>query len=233
MNVVTVHYNTPQLTEAMIMSLNRQTPGCKVYVFDNSDRRPFLADIPNVEVLDNTKGQIIDLDAWLDTFPNKVKPLTLLDNYGSARHTKSVDMCFDLIPDGFILLDSDVLVRRDISAFWDKECATAGEINKSRKHEVNIPRLWPFICYLNVPMLKEYGIRYCNEEKMWFLNDKLPDMYYDTGAWVLEECSRLGLLHNEMLTRAYIVHYGRGSKRQDFEDNETEWLKKHEDLWRY
>ena len=40
-NVAIVHFNTPELTRATILSLWKHTPDCHVTVFDNSDRRPF------------------------------------------------------------------------------------------------------------------------------------------------------------------------------------------------
>ena len=231
MNILTIHYNTPELTEALVRSV-RKHHDCKIYVFDNSDRKPFINWFPNVEVIDNTKGQFIDLDGWLSSITGKAR-VSALDNYGSARHTKSVDVCFDLISEGFILLDSDVLLRRDISCYWDESVALSGEVRVSRKHAVNIPRLWPFICYLNVPMLKRNGIRYCNDEKMWFLTEKVPNKYYDTGAWVLEECERKGLPRIFHFTKSFVVHYGRGSKRGEGEDDPRGWLNKYSDLWRY
>ena len=46
-NVAIVHYNTPELTEAAIRSLWKNTPDAAVTVFDNSDRRRFRAMAPS------------------------------------------------------------------------------------------------------------------------------------------------------------------------------------------
>ena len=53
-NVAIVHFNTPELTEAAILSLRKQT-GMRydVMVFDNSDRRPFTAKMDGVTIIDN------------------------------------------------------------------------------------------------------------------------------------------------------------------------------------
>ena len=41
MDVLIIHYNTPELTAAAIRSLWKHTPGARVTVFDNSDKRAF------------------------------------------------------------------------------------------------------------------------------------------------------------------------------------------------
>ena len=70
--VAIIHYNTPELTEAAILSLRKNT-GTRydVTVFDNSDKRPFNAKMQGVKVIDNTKGKYIDFEAELEKFPNK------------------------------------------------------------------------------------------------------------------------------------------------------------------
>ena len=67
--VCIVHYNTQRLTECAIRSLWRHTPDARVVIFDNSDRAPFRVPCGfpqgQIEVLDNTRGQLIDFDAAL------------------------------------------------------------------------------------------------------------------------------------------------------------------------
>ena len=72
--VAIVHFNTPELTEACILSIRKH--GGKDYhitVFDNSDQRPFTMKMDGVTVLDNTKGQIVDFDSLLSQYPKKMK----------------------------------------------------------------------------------------------------------------------------------------------------------------
>ena len=57
-NILIVHYNTPELTLATIKSVRKHTPGCYFYVFDNSDKYPFVPDRNDICVFDNTKGAI-------------------------------------------------------------------------------------------------------------------------------------------------------------------------------
>ena len=78
--IAIIHFNTPELTEACILSIRKQ--GCQwpIVVFDNSSditipagtngndpkeetiikARPFRQKMKGVKVIDNTKGQVID-----------------------------------------------------------------------------------------------------------------------------------------------------------------------------
>ena len=225
MNVVIIHYNTPLLTEAAVRSLQKHT-SCHVCIFDNSDERPFEAVIGGVEVVDNTHGQLIDFDKYLATFQRKV---ATRNNWGSARHCLSVDYCFDLFPEGFILMDSDVLIKRDISPLWNERYAWVGGVHtNTRRFGYDIVRVVPYLCYLNVPMLKKRGIRYFNPWKMWFLTDKVPDMYYDTGAWLFEACCIHGLEGNTIEPQEYALHFRHGSWR---EKDAEQWLNENRELW--
>ena len=67
-----VHYNTPELTEACILSLRKTGCFWPVTILDNSDRRPFEAKLHVVTVLDYTKGQLIDFDAELAKNPDRL-----------------------------------------------------------------------------------------------------------------------------------------------------------------
>ena len=86
-NVLIVHYNTPELTEACVKSINKHTPGCKIFIFDNSDKRPFTARFDNIEIIDNTKKQLKDFDKWIEEYPNRKRTI---DGHGSAKHMWSV-----------------------------------------------------------------------------------------------------------------------------------------------
>lgn len=114
-NVAIVHYNTPELTAATIRSLWKHTPDAVVTVFDNSDRHRFRA-MDGVRILDNTTGRLVDFAAMLGRYPEKMPTAC---NWGSEKHIASVDYLFDILPDGFVLMDSDVLVKRDITPFFD------------------------------------------------------------------------------------------------------------------
>lgn len=235
-NVVIVNFNTQRLTECAILSLQKHTPGCRVIVFDNSDRETFV--IPeanatgalafeNVEVIDNTNGQIIDFEKVLAEYPDKYPCPE--NNYGSAKHCLTVDKCFELFPEGFVLMDSDVLVRKDITPFFDDSCAWVGNVDLHRNRwNIPLPRVLPYLCYFNVKMLSENGVRYFNGEKMWFLSRGRPNMLYDTGCWFYEDCDVKNLPANYINISDYILHLHHGS----WNSNEgAEWLEVNKELW--
>lgn len=229
MDILTVHYNTPEMMECMIRSLNKHT-SCTIHIFDNSDEDPFDNKFDNVEVIDNTKGQIVDFDEWLEQFPERKS--TPRSNYGSVKHTLSIEKCFDLIPGGFILMDSDVLVKKDISPFWDTSKAWVGEpLFENHVKKAWVMRLLPFLCYVNVPMLRKYGIRYMNTDWLWHLWPKDPNRYYDTGAWFFKDCIEKGAPGRIEKITEYIEHYSHGSHAFR---NETliDWIIEHRDLWK-
>ena len=225
MNVAVVHYNTPDLVEAAIKSLFKHTRGCHVYVFDNSDSKPFVTKLPNVEVIDNTKGQIIDFEKILEKYPDKWERDIKKSNYGSAKHSMSVEELMKIIPTGFVLMDSDVLIKDDITPFFNKNVACVG--SEDIKH--NVPLMMPFLCYLNNPMLHENGVTFFNGDKMWALSNVTPNQYYDTGAWLLEEVRRCKLEVAYINIWQYVEHLGHGSWRGQ---KAAKWLKDNEALWK-
>lgn len=226
-DVVIVHYNSPELTGAAIRSLNKTTPGCRVHLFDNSDSRPFTEKIPNVEVIDNTNGQVIDFEEFLKDYPDRVMEDMAKSNFGSAKHCKSVDYMMDILPDGFILMDSDVLIKKNIKPFRDMVYSVSGV--EFGKHKVVL--FQPFLCWINVPMLRKYGIRYFNGEKMWALTYKEPERWYDTGAWLHEEVMRHRLPWKFLNIYEYMIHFGHGSWRGN-EDRVNSFLETNAMLWK-
>lgn len=231
-NVLIVNYNTTALTSAAIRSLWKHTPGCRVTVFDNSDRKPFAPTVElhgPLEVIDNTHGQIIDFERWLDSFPDKEPSPG--NNYGSAKHCYSVQWVIDHSDDPFALMDSDVLIKQDITPFFEHtNCAWAGQLgeNVRRRFGYDIQKLQPFLCWLNVPLLREHNISYFNPEYMWNLTTKKPNHRYDTGAWLNRAVSAAGLPVYQLPLNEYILHLGHGSWR----DKDTRaWLRENKHLW--
>ena len=233
LQVLIVHYNTPELTEAAIRSLWKHTPNAHVTVFDNSDKRPFKNVNVNVNdnrlsIIDNTKGQIVDWEKWLATFPDKIP--TPENRWGSAKHCYSVEMCMDRFPDGFILMDSDVLIKKDVSQLMDRTVPWKGGVHvNTRRFGVDIPRVMPFLCWINTPMLRQHGIRYFNPQKMWNLVSSFPDRHYDTGAWLLEACNNAGLQGRRVEIKTWLEHYGHGSWRES--KSPEAWLRMYRNLW--
>jgi hypothetical protein len=98
-NILIIHYNTPYLTECLVRSINLFVKDAVIYIFDNSNEKPFTAKFDNVTVFDNTKGQIINFDKWLENYPNRKMSGGRLNKWGSAKHCYSVEKCMELIDD--------------------------------------------------------------------------------------------------------------------------------------
>lgn len=237
MRAAIVHYNTPKLTRCAILSLWKHTPGVHVTVFDNSDRLDFLSKNEAfyrdhrelLDIIDNTHGQVIDFDRWLETFPDREPSPG--NNYGSAKHCYSVQWLCDHATDSFLLMDSDILVTRDVTEFFrHPDCAWVGETgeNVRRRFGYDIQKVQPFLCWLNVPMMKAHGITYFHPDWMWNLTHRKPNHRYDTGAWLHRDVAAKGLPTYQLLLSSYMLHLGHGSWR---DKDAMAWLREHRQLW--
>ena len=226
MDVVTLHFNTPEMMDVMIRSVNKHTR-CTIHVIDNSDQFPFVNTFDNVNVIDNTKGQIIDFDRILERYPERRPGVS---NYGSAKHCLTVDWCFNEFDNGFILMDSDILLKKDVSELWDESVVWSGEPFLDCPKGVEVMRVLPFLCFINVPFCKRYGVRYFNGEWMWHLTRRLPNYWFDTGAWFYKDTMEKCLPCKEIRVGDYCEHYFHGSHGK-FNQSLPEWIKKYKDLW--
>lgn len=233
-NIVIVHYNTPLLTECLVRSINLFVKDAIIYIFDNSDKYPFVADFDNVLIIDNTKGEIIDFDKWLDKYPKRTSSFARTNNFASAKHCYSVEKCMQIIKENFILLDSDVLLKRDISDLYDEDSIYVGEIIKQPKF--NVRRVLPFICYINTEMCIDNNIHYFDEEHMYGLNKSSDCEKYDTGSSFY--LNTLNFRHKEIKINDYIVHYKAGSWVDTAKTvhhykqiESSEWLLKYKKYW--
>jgi len=229
-NILIIHYNTPYLTECLVRSINLFVKDAVVYIFDNSNEKPFTAKFDNVTVFDNTKGQIINFDKWLENYPNKKKSGGRLNKWGSAKHCYSVEKCMELINDGFILLDSDVLLKRDISNLIDDKTIFTGEVITQPNSSVK--RVLPFICYINVKMCKEKGVHYFDDNYMHGLcKDGVADRYDTGGGFYI---GAKNYPSRPIKCSEYVVHFGHGSwnkigKKPQY--TPEEWLKMFKRYW--
>ena len=223
-NVLIVNYNTQKLTNACICSVNKFTPDATIYVFDNSDKEPFVNTHKNVQVLDNTKSQIIDFNIILNKYENKTS-YGAKSNFGTLKHCLSVDKCFDLINDNFILLDSDVLVKKDLTEIYDDKYIYVGDVF-SEGLSKNL-RLSPHVCFINVNKSKENNIRYFDEKRIVGLSKEGDD--YDTGSSFYFDT--INFDNRKIKESDYIIHFGAASwSRKDAPSINT-WLKNHSILW--
>lgn len=231
-----VHYNTPELTEAAIKSLWKSSGrDWQVVIFDNSDERPWKKRMKGVKVINNTKGQVIDWEAFLSDFPNRSEEHAGVNGWGSAKHTRSVQELFRLIPGGFLLMGSDILLRRDINFMWREDRCTVGHVQQPQPgNKFGIGRLVPMLCYINAAECVKRGAVYFDPDRSWMLHgadDRRS--WYDTGAAFLEDIRshRNGLNGTRIDIRPLMVHYQSGSWRRGELAKQAAWLKSHEILW--
>ena len=229
-NIVIVHYNTPYLTECLVRSINLFMKDAVIYIFDNSDRLPFETKFDNVTVFDNTKGQIINFDKWLENYPNKNKSHGKVNKWGSAKHCYSVEKCMQLIDGNFVLLDSDVLLKRDISNLFREDLIYIGSIITQPLS--SIKRVLPFICYINNNMCKKKKVHFFNDNYMHGLYKTVKADKYDTGAWFYINCEKLPF--EKIKHEDYVIHYGHGSWNKAGEKlalTKEQWLLKYKKYW--
>lgn len=224
--IVIIHYNTPELTAAAIMSLNKNTPACRVVVFDNSDKRPFSFFEEIIYYFNNTRGEIIDFKGILQDFTDREPSPD--NDYASFKHCYSVHCLTQILREPFILMDSDVLITQDISPLWDETQVFVGQVKPHRSRFGTVERVLPQLCFINVPMMQEHGVTYYNPQKMFALSHRRPDNAYDTGAWFLEDCRNHALPYREIDINDYCIHLGHASwKKKDAQV----WLNEHKNLW--
>ena len=239
-NIAIVHFNTPEMTEACIMSIRKHGgEDYKVFIFDNSDARPFTKKMKGVRVFNNRQGQIIDFKAELAKFPNKSEEAGCAKGcwFGSDVHMMSVQKLWELVPEGFVLLDSDVLLKRNIEFMFLPDYCSYGYISISSGYR-HQPRLVPMVLWINVPMCVAGGARFYDPDRSWALHDYYSEKnWWDTGAAFLDDIKRLkpqckGRALSKAEIDSTIAHFGGGSWRQNDIKTQQRWLKEHEDLWK-
>ena len=252
--VAIINFNTPELVEACILSIRKHGCYWPIVIFDNSrsvvfspgdgmeerviEAHPFRRKMHGVTVIDNTGGKVIDFDAALQAFPEKHIPHGSVNGWGSDTHMMTVEKLWELLPEGFILVESDVLVKTDIRSLWREEYSFCAYVQKRQEgNRFGRGRILPMLCYFNVPRFRAEGVHYFDPNRSWMLHqgEENPLNWYDTGASLLEDVlshrPRLKGLHVDI--RPMIVHLGGGSYIGNSIRKQAEWLKAHEPLWNY
>lgn len=234
--VAIIHYNTPEMTEATILSVRKHGgEGYAIYILDNSDKRPFTKRMKGVKVLDNTKGQIIDFDKELEKYPERDRLYGCAKGceFGSDKHIMSVQKLWELLPDGFLLMDSDILLKANVDFMWmEGECAV-GHVSQG-SGLIPRERLAPMLLYINVPLCKERGAVFFDPDRSWALHQGEDERnFWDTGAALLADIRshKNGLCGKQIDIRPLMEHYGSGSWEGNDLDKQRHWLTVHKDLW--
>ena len=252
--VAIINFNTPELTEAAILSLRKHGgEDYKVVVFDNSTdvdfpamdglpvrkmkARPFTKKMKGVRVINNRKGQVIDFQKLLAEYPDKNPRHSLCNDWGSTKHIWTVQKLWELLPDGFVLMESDILLKANIDEFFNEQYSVYGYCQKSQPYNpFGIGRMLPMLCWMNVPMLQREGAKYFDPERTYGLlpgGKQNRNNWYDTGAPLLEDIlskrPRLKGYHRDI--REFVEHFGSGSWQNNSLDAQKSWLEQHKDLW--
>ena len=227
-NILIVHYNTPKLTKYLVKSIDKYVGlNCTIYIFDNSDRFPFTYKQDNIKIFDNTKGQIVNFDLEYSKYPQRFKSNDWSHKGISFRHCISIEKCIELIGDNFILMDSDVLLKKDISGLYDNKYTFIASTEKLGA--IWHTRVVPYLCFINVKYLQKTGKHYFNPEKMHGLHPgNTSDDMYDTGAWLFETLSKTKFKVIDI--DEYIVHYKAASWLKILEKHSNE-SKKSQNQW--
>jgi len=140
----------------------------------------------------------------------------------------------NIINDDFILLDSDILLKSDISSFVNENYIYTGEIIQQPLS--TIKRVLPFICYINVPLCKKKNIHYFDENHMHGLFVTQNADWYDTGASFFLNTNKLH--YREILLDDFMVHFKAGSwmnealkAKKATNSSPINWLLQHKSLW--
>lgn len=214
-----VNYNTTDYIHLLVSSIHKFVKSFKydIWIFDNSDKEKLVLDKSwkDVHIIDNTKGQLINYDKEVYKYCNKEKSEVFV-GFISVKHALAVQYglnCPD-ISDDFILCDSDVVLKKDIDFINDKFAC----IGKIRYDGRNIPRLLPFLCYINKRTYRKYGLTYFDPTR--FHGCILPDgssrTGYDTGGCLFEDIVCKGLEYRTVDIFEYCVHFGSGSRNDGF-----------------
>ena len=231
--IAIVHYNTPELTQALVRSLRMHGgEAWQVVILDNSNERKWTKQMEGVTVIDNTQGQLIDFDAQLAQWPkrNFRQGDWAGCGFGSVKHMLSVDWLIWNLDGPFVLADSDILLKQDINEIWDTQYTAVGEPEKAWGNPGALTRLLPFLCFINAPECRRLGLHYHDPARSFALG--VDKDWYDTGASFYEDLTQTPeATIKRMRIDTMIEHYGSGSWRKGGVKMQAVWLKQHEWLW--
>lgn len=175
MNVLIVNHNTELLVNALILNLENYGT-FNIFIVDNSDGECMrvVETKHTIHFIDNTDDSYIN---YREEF-EKVNTNKSLDCGGSFIHACTIQKFYDSTEEPFLLLDSDVILRKNPSEFIDTECLYSGE----KSHN----RIMPMVLYINTPKCKSKGIRFFDGRTI------CPIEPVDTGYVFFKDCEGKG-----------------------------------------
>lgn len=198
-----VFYNTEFLFKPLIGSI-RKNSGLNDYdvlIYDNSTDLHKRIDPSNSS--DNIRIKYIGQETY--------KGIHLSN--GSAIHTKTIDLGLHDIMNEYdycILLDSDVLVIREIKSIID--IMDKYDFTLAGYHDVTNNRnlIHPCSMCINLKKINENKISFFDENRMWHL--KNTGSTYDTGMSFYEDVIKKHLRVFELPYNYFAHHFGAGSR---------------------
>jgi len=233
-----VHYNTPELTTALCASVIKNDSDAKIYLLENSDKRKFENVFENVTVLDNSTHELIKYEELYDEAAKYFTPWEKdvhfsKKTWGTLQHTKAVQWFIDTYSEEFILLDSDVLVKKPLFEIIDNsKCASCELYFNGSK----LVRVLPFLIYFNPKKLKEVGLNFFDITRI-----NACKIEHDTGGSFGIDLLKNKINYKPIKVADYIVHFGNGSFRgnnltANLPNTEPgtykDFLMKYKNLWR-
>ena len=209
-HIVLITFNTTELTNYCIRSINKTTPDCTIHVIDNggdfynygvSDKFYLMENINpdtnNVIIYDNSNRSIFEYVG--DKF--NVNPMYR----GSADHSYTIQQFIDQFNEPVLICESDVIVKKDLHEITDLLTNNTLVVAGAETIYKQI-RFKPYGCYINVPLIKKLGISFFSSNRMYGLGplydgDKCT-LKYDTGVSFYEDC-----IYQRDLNKNYLITY--------------------------
>lgn len=212
--VAICNYNTTQLTNACIASVQKQVgENIQIVVLDNSNRQKFELDqricsSTNVKIIDNTTGKFIDFAKVVREFGK-----TFDETHGSLRHAYSIQFLINTTTtQKLVLLDSDVILRKNFADLVAQEAISCFDIGKRKNYQ---PRALPFIQVFDLPLLKKHRIHYFDPQRIRGGLNQRNSPLYDTGASFLEDVQKSNVQCSHFDFTDYAIHLRSASILQD------------------
>lgn len=189
MNYFIVNFNTSLLVNALISNVFSIDKDAKLTILDNSDKEKFKTKY-DVNILDNTENQICNFEIEWKKLTNK----PFKDN-GSWKHSMSIEWFYEHTDDPFILLDSDVIIKKPFFEILKKDILFAGDVSCNR--------ILPMFLYINTPLCK------AKQKKFFDGITVCPFKSVDTGFYFYTVCKNEPYISFNMFD--YIFHLGGAS----------------------
>ena len=186
-------------------------------LWDNSGWTPM-----NVEVFSNYGYDNIlyfnNIKNWSNNNTRNILDFKWIDEQttiGSASHSYTIQYVIDLLikngRSNLILTDSDVIFRKNPLEMIDGKYITIGCFESARN------RLHPCCQYINLNKVKEYGLKFFDEKRIYGLNGNNNWTLFDTGYSFFMDC----LNHKDetlVLNELYVDHFGCGTYAYNSEE---------------